>query len=92
MRKGNQEQICVKLDLSALSQMEMEHAASGMARNRIINRAIIAYCQAIDIARGMNSGLYKESQVAGWFVKVLAPWLLTSIIVVNDNKNIEEFK
>lgn len=90
MRKGNQEQICVKLDLSALSQLEMEYGVTGMARNRIINRAIITYCQAIDIVRGLRAGVYKEDQVAAWFLKALSPWLLNSNVVTVDIKNVEE--
>lgn len=73
MRKGNQEQICVKLDQSSLAQLEMEYAVSGTPRNRIINRALIAYCQAVKMLRGEKSGQYTKEQSSNWFLNVLVP-------------------
>ena len=76
MKTGNQEQICVKLDRNAVSLLELECGVSAMPRNRVINRAIAAYCGAIDIARGMKNGSYTAEKTDAWFSKVLAPWLL----------------
>lgn len=76
MRSGNQEQICVKLDRSVLSILELEHGVSGMPRNRIINRALVAYCQGIDMARSYKAGEISKDGFINWFLFVFSKWLL----------------
>lgn len=76
MKSGNQEQICVKLDKSVLASLELELGVSGLPRNRIINRALVAYTQVIDMARGYKAGLYTEGFYRDWFLYVFSKWLL----------------
>lgn len=89
MKAGKQEQICVKLDQSSYAQLELTSAISGIPRNRLINRAVIAYCQTYDIMRGYANGLYKEKQIIVWFLKVLVPYIASSS-KVSENINILE--
>lgn len=76
MKSGNQEQICVKLDKSVLASLELEYGVSGLPRNRIINRALVAYAQVIDMARGYKAGLYTEGFYRDWLLYVFSKWLL----------------
>lgn len=76
MRKGNQEQICVKLDLSVLAALELEQGIRGLPRNRIINRAVLAYVLAIDMARGYKAGVMSKDEYANWFLLMFTRWLL----------------
>ena len=76
MKSGNQEQICVKLDRSVLAALELEHGVSGLPRNRIINRALVAYTQVIDMARGCKAELYTEGFYRDWILYVFSKWLL----------------
>lgn len=75
MKSGNQEQICVKLDKSVLASLELEHGVSGLPRNRIINRALVAYTQLLGMARECEAGEYPEGFYRNWFLCVFSKWL-----------------
>lgn len=76
MRSGNQEQICVKLDRSVLSALELECGVSGIPRNRVINRALVAYTQLIDMTRSYKAGVLTEQQFNTWFLVMFSKWLV----------------
>lgn len=76
MKSGNQEQICVKLDKSVLAALELEHGVSGMPRNRIINRALVAYTQALDISRSYKAGIVSKDGFVNWFMCLYSKWLI----------------
>lgn len=75
MKSGNQEQICLKLDRSVLSALELECGVSGLARNRVINRALVAYTQLIDMTRKYKAGELTEQQFCTWFIVLYSKWL-----------------
>lgn len=76
MKSGNQEQICVKLDKSVLAVLELEQGASGLPKNRVINRALVAYCQGIDMARSYKAGVISKDGFLNWFLFVYSKWLI----------------
>lgn len=76
MKSGNQEQICVKLDRSVLAALELEHGVSTLPRNRIINRSLVAYTQAIDMVRSYKSGIISTDGFINWFMYVYSKWLI----------------
>lgn len=76
MKSGNQEQICVKLDKSVLSALELECGISGITRNRVINRALVAYTQLIDMTRSYKAGILTEKQFNTWFLVMYSKWLV----------------
>lgn len=75
MKSGNQEQICVKLDRSVLAALELEHGVSALPRNRIINRSLVAYTQAIDMVRSYKAGMISTDGFINWFMYVYSKWL-----------------
>lgn len=89
MKSGNQEQICVKLDRSVLAALTLEQGVSGLTRNRIINRAILAYTMAIDHARAGKAGEISRDSYIKWFLSLFTRWLLdplgsTSFVVKKE--------
>lgn len=76
MKSGNQEQLCLKLDKSVLSALELECGVSGMPRNRVINRALVAYTQLIDMTRSYKAGILTEQQFGTWFLVMFSKWLV----------------
>lgn len=76
MKSGNQEQICVKLDKSVLAMLELEQGVSGLPKNRVINRALVAYCQGIDMARSYKAGVISKDGFLNWFLFVYYKWLV----------------
>lgn len=76
MKSGNQEQICVKLDKSVLAMLELELGVSGLPKNRVINRALVAYCQGIDMARSYKAGVISKDGFLKWFLFVYSKWLV----------------
>lgn len=89
MKSGNQEQICVKLDMSVLASLELECGISGLPRNRIVNRALIAYTLLIDETRSYKNGLVSKDNLIKWFLGRYSKWLTDpsgtmSLIVSKD--------
>lgn len=76
MKSGNQEQICVKLDKSVLCALELECGLSGLPRNRVINRALIAYTQLINMTRSYKDESLPEYRFVKWFLLVYSEWLV----------------
>lgn len=75
MKSGNQEQICVKLDKSVQTILELEHGVSGLPKNRVINRALIGYFLGIDMARSYKAGEISKDRFLNWFLFVYSKWL-----------------
>lgn len=58
----NQKSFSLKLDYDALAFLEREVAFSSQARNRVINRAIILYCNLARQQRDFADGSITEKQ------------------------------
>lgn len=75
MKSGNQEQICVKLDRDVFARLELETGVGGIARNRLINRSIVAYTILLDTARSYKAGIVSEHEFDAWFKVLYCKWL-----------------
>lgn len=58
----NQKPISLKLDYDALAFLEREVAFSSKPRNRVINRAIVLYCNLARQQRDFDNGSITERQ------------------------------
>ena len=58
----NQKPISLKLDFDALAFLDREVALSSKPRNRVINRAIILYCNLARLQRDYTMGMVTEKQ------------------------------
>lgn len=68
MRKGNQEQICVKLDTSVSAQLALEHMVSGKPKNRIINEGVLLYANIARIGRDYMRGAVTQEEMLVWLL------------------------
>ena len=57
-----QKALSLKLDYDALAFLEREVAFSSQARNRVINHAIILYCNLARLQRDFADGCITEKQ------------------------------
>lgn len=58
----NQKPLSLKLDFDALAFLDREVAFSSQPRNRVINRAIILYCNLARLQRDFADGSVTEKQ------------------------------
>lgn len=95
MKSGNQEQMCVKLDRSVLSALELECGVSGIPKNRVINRALVAYTQLIDVTRDYKAGIATQDEFVKWFLCLYSKWLVDpsgSMSLVLSKEGREQWK
>ena len=66
MRKGNQEQVCVKLDGSVYEQLLLEAMVTGKPKNRIINDGVLIYANIARMRRDFLLGTISEKDLLRW--------------------------
>lgn len=66
MKKGNQEQVCVKLDGSVYEQLLLEAMVTGKPKNRIINDGVLIYTNIARMRREFFLGAITEGDLLKW--------------------------
>lgn len=66
MRKGNQVQMCVKLDVTVSELLSMVAMVTAKPKNRIINEGVILYCNLTVLRREYMNGNLSDKEAILW--------------------------